>query len=784
MRNIQPPGSADPLDPTRLEGRRVPPVPPGDTQAVPIRLRGDDYGGSSHHRYNNGYGYGDGYQSPQQVDFAHLWHFLLAKAWVIALITAIALGLGYTYFKHAPAVYAVMATVQVEPDPPNFLGRQMGESRNIEAVDYLQTVAQSLKSRLLLEHVADTCKLWNDPLFTNRVSRAPLILSGTKLASLFSAITNEPVGRDSILDSLDQMVKVHLRRGTRLIDIMVTHRVPECAVSIANSIVQEYINENAEREDTSIGLATKSLSKEAEQLRKKLEQSENALQAYVEQHKTVSLDERQNIVGAKLRELSTGATEAKSLRLKTETEYAQITSLGTNNVPALMTVPTVAKDPTVQALQMNLARAENDFIGLCQRYKAKHPKYIQARTQIDGLTASLTNAVLSTVQTLKATLESARSAEEALNQAMQDQEASALELNKLSIQYRVLEREVASDRALYEEVRKGAQEASVAKATQQAGIMRMVERAHLPDKPVWPKKLAILAISGLGGILLSALVLMGLRVTDTSIKTVDEAESLLGLPVCSAVSQMKKARGADRELVVVSNPKSAGAEAFRTLRASLATLGDLENRQVFLFTSALPGEGKTFCSLNFAASLAQLGLKTLLIDADLRKPSIEMSLVGEDSGSPGVTDYLSGQKKLEEVVRPARVKNLYLLSGGSTAANPAELLAKDGLEGLVKEALRHYDRLVLDSAPINAVGDTLLILKSVQTVCLVIRAAHTSRHYVLRCVQLLQSAKAPLSAVVLNRMPRHRGPIYGAYYDYHYHGKYGKDGVYGAAKTG
>jgi capsular exopolysaccharide synthesis family protein len=208
-----------------------------------------------------------------------------------------------------------------------------------------------------------------------------------------------------------------------------------------------------------------------------------------------------------------------------------------------------------------------------------------------------------------------------------------------------------------------------------------------------------------------------------------------------------------------------------------------EDRRVFLFTSAVPQEGKTLCSVNYAASLAQLGLKTLIIDADLRKPSVQLRLFGQENNSVGVTDFQSGQKKLQEVVQSAQLENLYFISGGSVAASPAELLAKDGLEKLIKEALGQYDRIIVDSAPINAVGDTLLLLKRVQTVCLVVRAASTSGRHVLRCVQLLQGAKAPLSGIVLNGMYRHRGLSYGAYYDYQYQGKYGKEGVYGAAKT-
>src|ERR1043165_1062906 len=413
MRDIQPTDPADPMDPMGLTGRRVLPVALGALQAVP-RVQGDGYGG--------------------QGDFARMWHFLIQKGWVVVVTTCIALGLGYAYARRAHVVYSATARVQAEDEPPNILRTRVIDERDPHAVDYLQTVAQNLNSRSLLERVAHANNLWDDPRFTNGLALASPVAPDPTPDSALLTNSKEPPGHARVLDALEKIVKVRLRRGTRLIDITVTHSPPEIAAPIANSVVNEYVNENAEREDTSIELATRSLSKQAERLRKKLEESEKALQAYAETNKASSLDERQNTVVAELKELSTKATDAKSHRLKTETEYAQMSSLGTNNVPALMIVATVATDPTVLALQLDLEKAEHELAALRQRYKAKHPKYIQAQSQIDGLKASISNAVLGAVQKAKSSLDSARAAEEALNKALQDQEAAALELSKLSIQ--------------------------------------------------------------------------------------------------------------------------------------------------------------------------------------------------------------------------------------------------------------------------------------------------------------------------------------------------------------
>jgi capsular exopolysaccharide synthesis family protein len=203
---------------------------------------------------------------------------------------------------------------------------------------------------------------------------------------------------------------------------------------------------------------------------------------------------------------------------------------------------------------------------------------------------------------------------------------------------------------------------------------------------------------------------------------------------------------------------------------------------VFLFTSALPQEGKTLASINCAAGMAQLGLKTLLIDGDLRRPTVEIAFKSHGSAPTlGVTDYLVGEMPLNKLVQPTKLETLFYLAGGSTAPNPAELLARGGLDRLIEEALKDYDRVVLDSAPIHAVSDTLLMLKYMQTVCLVVQAGRSSSRSVFRCVQLLQSAGAPLSGVLLNRMPlrRHLGHFSSPYYDYSYHGNYSRTGVYG-----
>jgi capsular exopolysaccharide synthesis family protein len=698
------------------------------------------------------------------ADVRRTWHALIERAWIVPLCLVISLALGFAYLRRAPVLYSATATLQVQQDQAPVFKLDNVQFQDLQALDFLQTIAQTLKTRPLLARVAESNHLAADPRF-------------------FSAAIKAAAGED-LVGVLDRLTTVKLRRGTRLIDVTVKHSNPQLTDLLANSLVNEFIGDNAEQHASTSEVANKTLDTEATRLRKKLQVSEAALQAYRETNsKASSLDDRQNTVVAALKELSTKVTEAKSARIKLESDYSQVLTLG-NNPEALVALPTIAANASVLAAKQNLIKSESEFAGLKQRYKEKHPKYVQAQTQLAALQNDLAESILKAAQGPKASLDAARASEAALESALQAQETSALDLNKLSIQYGVLSREVESDRALYESVLKTMKETSVTKEIKPMRI-RVVQPAFTPIKPFSPRRAMIAALSGLGGIFAGFLLVLCLNFLDSSIKTVDEAETLLRLPVLATVSDLKEVKRKKHSLVVQDDPQSSGAEAFRTLRTSLSMLGRVEDRRVFLFTSSMPAEGKTFCSLNYAASLAQLGLKVLLIDGDLRKPSVELVLMGKEMETAGVTDYLTGRKSFEEVIQPCRLPGLFFISGGTIAPNPAELLAKDGLGELIERALKTYDRVVLDSAPVHAVSDTLLMLKNVQTVCLIIRGARTSTRSVARCVHLLKGAQAPLSGLVLNRMPLRRGIGYGyykysPYYDYRYHGKYSKKGVYGA----
>jgi polysaccharide biosynthesis transport protein len=246
------------------------------------------------------------------------------------------------------------------------------------------------------------------------------------------------------------------------------------------------------------------------------------------------------------------------------------------------------------------------------------------------------------------------------------------------------------------------------------------------------------------------------------------------------MSVIPKRRGlSKRKLSLLLDPDSDLAEGIRTLRTALELKSRKQGWKVYLFTSSVPGEGKSFTSANLAVASAQQNLKTLLIDADLRRPVME-EFLPQVRNKPGLHDVLTGETKVESAILAAeKTPNLFLLSAGSRCPNPAELLSETRIKGLLEKLKEQYDRIIIDSAPVNAVSDTLLIAPEADAVCLVIKASATPKRAVRRSLQLLSQSEAELVGVVMNQVPR-RGGIGSDPYHYHYSSSKGYGKVYGS----
>jgi polysaccharide biosynthesis transport protein len=681
--------------------------------------------------------------SPLTFDFGHFFHLLLSRAWVIILIVVLSLCAAVAYLILAPKIYQSRAVVAVEQEAPrvdniqDFNGDNPGD---INAPEVIKTTEQALLSETLMLRVLKANGLDKDPLF------APPKKDGSPYLDSELAAQFKP------------KVSVVLRRSTRLIDVTVEDPSPKRAQQLTESMVREFVDQSFEKNIGSSASANDYLQQEADGLKKKLQDAEQAVQKFREDHNAVSLEDKQNIIVDKLRDLNLKVTEAKGERLRLEADVATIKQGKAKTADELLMLPSVAAVPVVASLRQELADRES-------RYKAEG--------QLKGLQDSLSRTVINAANMVVKSYDSAKATEGKLATALQEQEEVALELNKIAIPYNALVREVETDRALYESVITRMKVTGVAKGIW-ANNIRIIETPTVSASPAKPRKLIIMALALLGGGVLGCCLVVGTDLADSSIRNIEQVERISGLSILTAVPNSKR-KNLDKESVLISDPASYEAEAFRSLRTAISFLGPEKDRKTVLFTSANPAEGKSYCSLNYAVALAQTGLRTLLIDADLRRPNLSRVVLG-DTKARGLTDCLTRRATVMDCFQPTGIENLFILPSGERASKPAELLASCDFADMLKEAALHFDRIVLDSAPVNAVSDTQLIAKDIQSVCFVVRAVKTQGRAIVRACSLLAQTGSHPDGIVFNRMPRRSRD---RYYFSEYAGEYANAGARG-----
>jgi len=696
-----------------------------------------------------------------EIDVLGIYYAIRGQAWVIAACAGISLLAAVVYLRFAQKIYGGEAVIQVDQAERKVVKIDEIGAESLESGEALKTLEQNLCNWTLLERVVRNPKLGLTP-------------AAVGLRSHGQSAPSE----GEIIYKLSQGISASLVRGTRLISIKAEAADARVAGALPNVILEEYEASQFEMHHEMSREANNFLLAEVKRLNAKLQASKLALQDYRERTKAVSLEESHNITDARLRELNAKVTEAKGTRLRLEADYAQVQALAGKNPELLLNLASVAGAPTVAEQKRNVTAQEAELANLSQRYKWKHPKYIQAQSRLEELRAGLSRAIKLAAQDLGSSVEAARATEQKFEEALHEQEGKTLELGRLAMEYETLAGAVKTDTALYESLLTRLNETDVTKDIPPQ-TLRMVTPSTTPYLPVKPRKKLVLAMALMGGGLAGAAWALGRIAMDRSLRTVDETEKFIDLPVLGSVLRDKRAMHKESELPIVCEPHGALAEEFRTLRTSLSLLAPPMERRSFLFTSAVPGEGKSFCAANYAIALAQQGLRTLLIDADMRLPKLH-KLFFDNAPHPGVADVLLGTIPLAQAARQAHEKQLFVLTAGHRPERPAELLAGPRFTEMILQAVLDYDRIVIDSAPIHAVSDTLLLAPSVQAVVLVIHAARTPRRAVARACQKLRDARGPMAGVVLNQLPRSSGRDY--YYHYS-HGAYG-GGVYGAPEAG
>lgn len=692
-------------------------------------------------------------ESPLNRDLGQV---LLEKAWLVICILLAAGAVGYWRGERTPVVYQSRAVIFLDFGEQVVLKIDEVDKREKAGTDLLNTIASNVRSSAVLKRVVVAKNLTQHPYFKRG--------------------TNAP-SEEMVAGALAGAVDARLRRFTRLIDVTAEFGDPAMAQLVAQSVVEEYIKQSNDERSGVGENAVQFLLAEEIRIKERLARAERAVQEY-RQTNNISLAENQDILTTEFKSLAEKCTEAKDERRLLELESKLAEQVG-DKLDELLKLPLVLRSPEVVALREKVQAQETLLSNLLLRYKEKHPAMIQARNELASLKRLFEEEVRRGPDRLKKQYEAAVEKERVLDQALKEQEKKLFALDSQRGQFDVLQREAAADRRLYDSLIQRLREVNVTSGLKKNDV-RIAEPAYLPGYPIRPNKKMILIYSLGVGFALSMGMVWLIQQLDTTIKSVDHAERMLGLPVLGAIPKNRLVKDGKSRLFLSDDPQSLCAEAFRSLRASLGLLGREGERKVVLFTSAVPSEGKSFCCVNYAVSYAQQGRRTLVVDFDLRKPSLGETF-GIKVDLPGVTDVLLGKESLEKCAQPTRFENLYYLPAGSMVPNPAELMSGQWAKKLIQEAAAKFDHVVLDTAPINAVSDTLLIVHEAHTICMVMRARKTSARVVSRALEMLRRAGVKPSGIILNFLPTNAGPGY--YYYYSGNKYYGQKGVYGATTT-
>lgn len=675
--------------------------------------------------------------------------------WIPLTLSLFGLILGYSYFKRQKLVYEATSVAQFGAEKSSLLGGMdsMGSS-GLGDEKSVNTLIQAAKSREVLARVVSELKLTQRPSF-----------SGGHPAASREAV-------DNAVGIVGAMVRIALRKETRLIDFTVQGPDPELVSSVSSQTVLSLVAELENQKSKTLQSAIQSLVSEGQRLQEKLKQSEIAMHDYKKSNQAISLDERKDLVLTKLKELGAEVNKQSTERLTLETHLSACME-GKLPRDQLLNLPTIANHPKVSGILSQIGQQKAALAVLSERYKPKHPKYEAAEAVIKNQEEQLASILNDAVGLLQSSFDNARELESKLKEQLKQQESQALDLEQLAVQYNVLKREMESDQAVYESVLTRIKQVDVSKGMEAPPIW-VHQLAMVPTEPVSPNAQKLVGSSTAGGFLLGLAIIGLIVVQDRSIRTVDDARDKLRVPVLGMVSSLRPSGSSQGQPL----PKDATpghvalhvhrdvAENFREFRTIITRMARSQ-KTCHMVVSAVPDEGKTFVSTHLGISLASQGLRTLLIDMDLRRSQLAQTF-GIPNDRKGVSDLLLDEASFREVCFGTGVANLALMPSGSRVSNPAELLATCGVERLKEMAYEAgFDRIVIDTAPLVPVNDTLVLGDLADSTFLVVRCNRTPQVIIQEAIRKLQQTGIPLTGLVLNRLShRARG------YDYYYHKSY------------
>lgn len=699
-----------------------------------------------------------------EIDLLAYWRILLKRRWLVLGILAAVAALSLLLTLMATPIYRATAVMQIDNEE-----QQVVQTGGVSAAysgwdpEFLETQYQLLQSRALAERVADDLDL--DEAALARLDSPGWLdrLKGLVRPAAKPAAPVRDADPKATLQAATGVVQGGLTivpvRNTRLVQISYDSPVPAFSARVANAVAEGFIASGLERRFGASSYAKTYLEDQIKTTKSRLEQSERQLVAFAQKENLVSSAEGQSLAGQNLSELNSALATAQEQRIRAQARWSQAQAARGAALPADMLGNSI-----IRTLQQQRAELQGQYQQKLQVFKADYPQMLQLKGQMDDLDRQIGAELGNIRASVKAEYDAAASQERLLQGQLGSLRTQALDVDGRSIDYNIIKREVDTNRQLYDSLLQRYKEVGVAGDVRSNNIS-IIDRANVPGGRFSPSLSRNLAIGLLLGLVMGVLAAFVLEFLDDTLKTPEDIEQRLKLAVLGIIPRL--ARQSPNE--AVKDLRSAFSESYRSVRTALQFSTDHGVPRVLLITSAGPGEGKSTSALTLARNFAQMGKRVLLIEGDLRNPSLHKAL-GIRS-EVGLSNLLASAHALADAVRDTDEERLKVVLAGPLPPNPAELLSGPKLVSLLTLAAEHYDQVIIDGPPVMGIADAPILANVADGTMLVVHSGKTRITTAQVAVKRLQVARAHIVGSLLTQ---YDAKVAG--YGYNYEGYYAYGG--------
>jgi polysaccharide biosynthesis transport protein len=727
----------------------------------------------------------------ESLDLRRITATLRRRKIMIAAMAAIGTMLSAFYVSGLTPLYKAESIVVVEPERKKVVNIDQ-VAQNINP-DWLTPVTEAaiIRSRDTALEVVERLDLVNHPAF-NAALRPPQpgtleigkawLARGLTLVGIKTefAAKREPAAALAPARSLEPEHLVGAFLGglesipverSRLIKIVYTSTDPALAADAANAVAELYIEGQKKAKGQATTEANSWLDQRVREVHEQVIRAQQKRDEFRRQAGIIQLGDL-SINAEQLAVVNSRLLEARTVRQQAEARYAQVAKL-TRSGAALESVPEVLSSALIQNLRLQEIEAGRKIAELQTQFRDGHPKMVLAKAELADARAKLQSEVEKIASQLQHEVDLARSTEATLQAEVQRLQQQMEEQNDAKVTLDLLESELQASKQLYETLLARYKETEVQDSTVQRQDARIISTALPPGGPFYPQKKLLVGVAFAASLVIGVVLAIAIELLDYGFRSLSQIEALTGLPTLGMVPLIvRKEVNRRPHQLAVAKPGSVYGEAVRTLRTALILSDSERPPRTIVVTSSVPNEGKTSTALSIACQSAKSGQRCIILDCDLRQSSVHVHC--DLPNRVGLADYLVGKARLEEVIEIDAVSGTHLIPAGARAPNPIDLLGSPQMRRLVKALSQSYDLVILDTPPVLAVSDALVMVRHVDATVFLIRWEKTRRQAAMSGLKLALEAGANLAGVVLSQVDVKRH----AQYDYadsgYYYGGYNK----------